>query len=243
MAPMDNKTHAPADWIAAFAQHRQVHDDGTHCPTDEMIYQAVSGELAPEQRGRIVSHTAQCGACALSWRVAAALTDAAAVTSVQPQQDDASSSLGRWLLGWLPPIPVWAPAAMAALVLGLGALWWVEDDGLAPPDASGVMRGAGQAQPQIVLPPDTIVSIRSPEVSWQSQADATVYSLRVFNKQAQLLLEVKGIQDSRYRFSAAELAALAATPDLSLLVTGETESGIELHSAIQSITLQTEGVH
>lgn|GEM_PF-6799839 len=46
------------------------------CPQAERIFDAASGALGPGETADIIDHITTCGACAESWRVAAALAPA-----------------------------------------------------------------------------------------------------------------------------------------------------------------------
>jgi hypothetical protein len=106
----------------AFAAVAETAVPGEDCPEPEMLWDAVRGELPPEELKEVVDHTARCAVCAESWRLAVELTSETGVadvgedaetTSVLPAREvDEDGFWSSWL-------------QVAALVAVLAGAGWV----------------------------------------------------------------------------------------------------------------------
>ena len=90
----------------AFAE--DAAESGTDCPPSARIWEAVNGELDPDDAALVVDHVASCGACAEAWRIARELKDAQAPAVVIPFTPKRRASI---------VLPLLAAAATIALAV------------------------------------------------------------------------------------------------------------------------------
>ncbi|MCP4658655.1 MAG: zf-HC2 domain-containing protein [bacterium] len=85
------------------------------CPPPERIWEALRGELPPDEVREVVDHTSACASCAQDWRLAHALgkrSEEAAATHL--------AAVRRARFGSLRP---WLAAAAAAVLIVVGVRW------------------------------------------------------------------------------------------------------------------------
>jgi len=145
--------------------------DGQECPSDAEIFEAVTQGVDIEHRRSIVEHTAICGACAQSWRIAAEIERA------RPgiiQADD------QFQARWRRPVP-WAVAAAAVSIMAIGVVWMLPqiDPGTPPPGDVSVLRGNDVEGFGINAPDEVTISGEPPVLSWQAVDNAREYHVRI----------------------------------------------------------------
>lgn len=185
---------------AAFATPVPAAWAGT-CPDPDRIWEAVRGELPPEEVREIVDHVAVCASCAEDWRIAVAFEKESARQDKVPV---------------VRPFPVrrfqpWIAAAAAALVLtvvGVIKPW--------KPDPDPGYRGAGSAIHSLAgetRPSQSFV------LSWTPVEGAESYDLLVTTAELQTVADPKGLATAQYQVPASALAALPPAARLHWRVT------------------------
>lgn len=167
------------------------------CPEPDRIWQAVRGELPPDEVRDVVDHVALCASCAEDWRIA-----------VEFEKQNAAV---------VHPVPVrrfqpWIAAAAAALVLTVGGVYVRETTKPAPAEYRGeetrIRSLAGETLPRqaFVLP-------------WTPVEGAESYDLLVTTAELATVADPKGLTAAQYHVPASALADLADGAQLHWRVT------------------------
>lgn len=116
--------------LAELASHEPQQEP---CPTPEALWTAVSGDADRDQRLEVLEHTIACAHCAEAWRIARAMAEDAATSTVADSAVDNVTPF-RPAAPAVPPRPAphrvnpaWmAVAASLVAALGLGGVgWWI----------------------------------------------------------------------------------------------------------------------
>jgi hypothetical protein len=119
MSLEDTESRELRDAFAAVAETAVPRED---CPEPEMLWDAVQGELPPDELKEVVDHTARCAVCAESWRLAVELTGETGVAEVGDDTETTNDLAARevdddgFWGSWL---------QVAALVVVLAGAGWV----------------------------------------------------------------------------------------------------------------------
>lgn len=179
-------SRGPQDNASAAADNTPARD----CPSAETIWDAMTLELAPEQRRSVISHTALCADCAMVWQAALGVTQAkeAATTPSNAPANEPSSGWLQSLLG-----PLLKPSAAGPVFGGVAALLvafvWLnqspEMPALDAPAASGILRGAEGPGPSL----QTHAPRLSPgdRLGWDAVADAEGYRITLMDSSGSTL--------------------------------------------------------
>jgi hypothetical protein len=183
----------------AFASLAERAGDAPSAPASSRAYEALHGELSPEERRALVAQLVTDPQAAEAWRLARELPPV-------PAAARAGSSSRR---------PWWTLAAALAAFALLGVLW-TERAPQGPPvyrgqEAEIVRSTLGQAP----------VSRAEPVLTWSAVPGAR-YRVVVMTPELDRLEEADGLTEPRFRLSSALLARLA--PGASFLWQVEVEA-------------------
>jgi hypothetical protein len=201
------------------------HDDGRHCPGDEAIHDAVTGTASIEQRRRIVDHTAVCGACSQSWRLALELERAQpGVTVMEARPRQAPQRAVNWIM-----------AAAAAIVAAIGIVWLLPqfDPGIPPPSGSSVLRGNEQRTFELQGPKEFRLDEASLTLSWEPVEGAREYRVRIVNE-ALVGLHAETVDEARLTLSSKVLEQTVDGQTIFWFVQAEMSDGSVLRSETAS---------
>jgi len=174
----------------------------TSCLEPDRIWEAVRGELPPEEIREIVDHVALCASCAEDWRIAMAFEKES-----QSQRKDV-----------VLPFPArrfqsWIAAAAAVLVLSVGGLLYQQTQKINPEPER--YRGTG---------PKTVAEQTCPRqacvLTWPPAEGAESYEILVSNSaELTTVADPKGLTSARYQVPASALAGLPSGTRLQCTVT------------------------
>jgi hypothetical protein len=176
------------------------------CPEPDRIWEAVRGELPPDEVREIVDHVAVCASCAEDWRIAVAFEKEA-----EARQKDT---------GEVRPFPSrfqpWIAAAAAALVLTVGGLYVRQT---VKPDPTAAEYRGGESRVESLVPPGGILPRQSFILAWKPVPGAESYDLFVTTTELDTVADPKGLTTTTYQVPAS---ALAGVPDGAQLHWGVT---------------------
>jgi hypothetical protein len=192
------------------------------CPEPDHIWQAVRGELPPEEVRNIVDHVAVCASCAEDWRIAVAFEKES-----QAQQEEAvvySFPTRRF--------QPWIAAAAAALVLTVGGVYFRQTQ---KPVQTAEYRGekteirslAGETRP-----------LQAFALSWTPVAGAESYDLLVTTAELDTVADPKGLTTTQYQVPATALVDLPAAAQLHWRVTAVFPDGSRKQSQTFTTALE-----
>lgn len=168
------------------------------CPDPDRIWEAVRGELPPEEIRDIVDHVAVCASCAEDWRIAKEFEkESQAVVHPFP----------------VPRFQPWIAAAAAALVLTVGGVAVFRQ---APKPAE--YRG-GETAVEALVPPDAVLPRQSFVLAWKPVPGAESYDLLVSTGELDTIASPKGLTTTEYQVPADALANLPAATPIHWMVT------------------------
>ncbi|HVG09631.1 MAG TPA: zf-HC2 domain-containing protein [Thermoanaerobaculia bacterium] len=165
------------------------------CPEPDRIWEAVRGELPPEEVREIVDHVAICASCAEDWRVAVAFEKEAAAQ--QGNEDVVRPLPARRFQPWI-------AAAAAALVLTVGGVYFQQPQKPVPE-----YRG-GESKVESLVPPGGILPRQSFVLAWKPVPGAESYDLLVTTTELDSVVNLKNLTTTRYQVPADALANLPA---------------------------------
>lgn len=184
----------------------------TSCPEPDRIWEAVRGELPPDEIREIVDHVALCASCAEDWRIAMAFEKES-----RNQREDV-----------VRPFPAvrrfqtWIAAAAAALVLTVGGLLYQQTQKVAP--EAGYRGGASRT--------GTVAEQTCPRqacvLTWTPVAGAESYEVLVSNRaELTTVADPEGLTSTQYQVPASALAGLPSGTSLQCIVTAVFPDGRE----------------
>jgi hypothetical protein len=169
------------------------------CPEPDRIWEAVRGELPPEEVREIVDHVAVCASCAEDWRIAVAFEkESQAVVYPFPARR----------------FQPWIAAAAAALVMTVGGVYVRQQT--QKPTVTAEYRGekieirslAGETRPR-----------QSFALAWTLVEGAESYDLVVTTAELDTVADPKGLTTTQYQVPASALEGLPAAAQLHWRVT------------------------
>ena len=174
------------------------------CPEPDRIWQAVRGELPPEEIREIVDHVAVCASCAEDWRIAMEFEK----ESIALQEKEA-------VVHPFPPrrFQPWIAAAAAALVLTVSGVYVRET---VKPDPNAGYRGEEsriESRTPASLPRQSFV------LQWSPLPDAESYDLLVTTAELDTIADPKGLTTPQCQVPESALANLPAAAQLHWRVT------------------------
>ncbi len=193
------------------------------CPDDSRLFDAASGRLASNQVREVVLHTAHCGQCAQSWRVALELQRARGNVGRKPFR--------------LRPVPV-AWAAAAAIMLGLGVISMLPqfDPGTPAPGDRSIVRGIGVQTVDLLVPERAVLLADGFHLRWSEVPVASEYRVRVMD--ANLVEVFSGTTlETGIVLSRHDLEHLSDGDELYWYVIARLDDGSELRSVTRTAIL------
>lgn len=204
---------------AAWRSDPHPYADGEYCPDPGQIYDAVCGGLSARRRRRMVRHLGLCGACGQVWRAAEALR------RERPVPAASRRSAG------LPPLPVLATAALAALAVAVG-VWQLAPrlgvPGAGPGDTT-TLRGSADSSLDLLVPDGQQLPRDAFWLSWETVPEAVNYRLRVTGQNLELIYAA-ATESGNLKLPAGRLEALREGDPLFWYVVAELEDGRQLRS-------------
>lgn len=191
------------------------------CPEPDRIWEAVRGELPPDEVREIVDHVAMCSSCAEDWRIAVAFEEEA--RSVEPVV--VPSNVIRPAASRFRP---WMAAAAAALVVTVAGIQMQMSPGKPPVYRSG-NGSAVEAITTASAPRESFV------LAWKPVAGAESYELLVTTSELVTVANPKHLTASEHQVPEGALAGLPGGARLLWTVTAVFPDG----SRRQSRTLTT----
>lgn len=206
---------------AAFTTPDPTSQSLAGCPEPDRIWEAVRGELPPEEIRDIVDHVAVCASCAEDWRIA-----------VEFEKESAR----RENTAVVRPFPArrfqpWIAAAAAAVVLTVGGVYVRQITRPVPAEYRGeeteIRSLAGEARPR-----------QGFLLSWTPVEGAESYDLLVTTAELATVADPKGLTAAQYHVPASVLADLPAGAQLHWRVTAVFPDGGRRQSPTFTTALQ-----
>lgn len=193
---------------AAFTAPTSEPSNSANCPEPDLIWEAVRGELPPDEIRDIVDHVAVCASCAEDWRIAAAFEK-------ESQSRDEKG-------GTVHPFPVrrfqpWVAAAAAAIVLTVAGVYFQPPQ---KPESAVPYRGE-QSKIEALVPPGEVLPRQSFILAWKPVPDAESYDLLVTTIEFDTVAAPKGLTETKCQIAPS---ALASVPD-----------GAQLHWSVTAV--------
>lgn len=180
-----------------FASARNIVAEAGLCPDPSAIWDSAAESLTGDQNESLLRHTAACGACAASWRLAREMLSEE-LPQVQDDEGRRRKVVSRpWWLGL-------AAAAVLVLAVSFVALQQFRPLGPSEPLYRTTPGGglATEIAPAAPLPRDDVT------LRWSGAPDGTTYDLRVTTDRLAPLHRAFGIQQPEYRIPESDLADL-----------------------------------
>lgn len=176
------------------------------CPEPDRIWEAVRGELPPEEVREVVDHVAVCASCAEDWRIAVAFEKESELKSQERE-----AVVRRFPVRQFQP---WLAAAAAALVLTVGGVVYQQTQEVAP---KAGYRGTGsktEAVAEQTCPRQACV------LTWKPVEGAESYEILVSNSaELTTVADPKGLTTTQYQVPASALAGFPSGTRLQCIVT------------------------
>lgn len=206
----------------AFAAPAEASWKPAGCPEPDRIWEAVRGELPPDEVRDIVEHVAACSSCAEDWRIA--MTFEEETRRAEQPGDDA-----RGLRPAASRFRPWMAAAAAALVLTVVGIQ------LRPVKPPVYRSGEGAA---VVTLDKASASRESFVLAWKPVEDAESYELLVTTTDLRTIADPKGLTATQYPIPESALADLSSGTPLHWRVTVVFPDGSRRQSATATTTLE-----
>lgn len=198
------------------------------CPEPDRIWEAVRGELPPDEVREIVGHVAACSSCAEDWRIAMAFEEESRASETAATDKTPSNVIRPSVSRFRP----WLAAAAAALVLTVAGIQLRPDR----PDAT-YRGGDGTA----VIPETASASRESFVLGWKPVAGAESYELLLMMNTSDnfvIVANPKELTATEYQVPASALAGIPDGARLSWVVTAVFPDGSRQQSPAVTTTLE-----
>lgn len=196
---------------AAFTAPSEAISVAAGCPEPDRIWEALRGELPPEEIREVVDHVALCASCAEDWRIAMAFEK----ESRNQQENVVPFPAPRRFQTWI-------AAAAAVLVLSVGGLLYQQTQKVAP---EAGYRGTGpktEAVAEQTCPRQACV------LTWKPVEGAESYEVLVSTRaELATVADPKDLTTTRYQVPASALAGLPSGTTLQCIVTAVFPDGRE----------------
>lgn len=192
-------------WQALFRTAGSPVEGGIACPPAEVLWSGLREELRPREARAVVSHIAECPACAEEWRLGMAMRP------VPVSSDPPSGVPWRW-------VGVAATAAAALLAVSVAFLGG-RFERLDPAD--DVYRG----HPNRLEASDLRCAPSSCELSWEAGPPGSRYDLRLLDREYDEVVSVHGLEASSYVVPSDRFAGLGSGSRLWWQVTARFPDG------------------
>ncbi len=180
-----------------------------NCPPAEKIWEALRGELPPDQVREVVDHTSGCASCAADWRLAHALEKQSGDAIAVPEAAAVRRARFRTLQPWLA-----AAAAVAVIVVGVRWSEW------GVPGQEPVLRdGTEQTAMAIrsLIPEEQALSRQHCLLRWSGPEDA-YYRIEVSTEQLEIIATEQDLRTREYLVPESSLARYPNATKLLWLV-------------------------
>lgn len=213
----------------AFAEPEAPALQPAGCPEPDLIWEAVRGELPPEEVREIVDHVAVCSPCAEDWRIAKAFEEESRTLETAETADaadiaEAPSNVIRPSFSRFRP---WLAAAAAALVLTVAGIQ------LRP--EKPVYRGDDGAVVTLATPS---ASRESFVLAWEPAAGAESYELLVSTPDLATVDHPTGLTATQHRVPESRLSSIPSGTRIRWLVTAVYPDGSKTPSPAAATTLE-----
>lgn len=207
-----------------FASARNVAADAAACPDASLIWDSAAETLTGDDNESLLRHTAGCGACAASWRLAREMLNEGLPGEASAETIEASSRFATGRRRGAGPGPWWfGLAAAAVLVLAVSFVVVQESQPVAPTEPIyRTTPGGGlsaEVDPATPAPRDAMV------LRWSGAPDGTTYDLRVTTDRLAPLHRAFGIEQAEYRIPENALADVPSGAVILWTVTAHLPDG------------------
>lgn len=204
--------------------------DPDDCPSPETIWEAVRGELPPDEIRAVVEHTATCPACAEDWRIAAAFEEELRALRSETEEAAAPQPAIAWRRMWIA-----AAAALVLTVLGLQTRSWLGEN--QPP----AYRNEGSTAIRTLVPEGAALPRQAFDLKWSPVPGALSYDLLVSTETLQTVADARGLTAPQYRIPESALADLSSGTKLYWHVEAALPEGGRVASRTFSVALDSVG--
>lgn len=182
------------------------------CPEPDRIWEAVRGELPPEEIREVVDHAALCASCAEDWRIAVAFEKES-----RNQQENVVLPFRT-----ARRFQTWIAAAAAVLVLSVGGLFYQQTQKVNP---KPVNRGTGPSTGTVA---EQTCPRQACVLTWPPAEGAESYEILVSNSaELTTVADPKGLTTTQYQVPVSALAGLPSGTRLQCTVTAVFPDGRE----------------
>jgi len=195
-----------------FASACNVAVDAASCPDASLIWDSAAETLGGDENESLLRHTAACGACATSWRLAREmLIDESSRFATTRRR---GAGLRPWWFGL-------AAAAMVVLAVSFVAVRQFQTVGPTEPLYRTTPGGelASEVDPATPLPRDGLV------LGWSGAPDGATYDLRVTTDRLAPLHSAFGVEQAEYLVPESALAGVPSGAVILWTVTAHLPDG------------------
>lgn len=210
---------------SAFAARKQSRGPAD-CPDPGQLFEAASGNLARDQRLKLLDHVAQCAECTEAWRLAMELGARPVESATESESGVSPGSVRR--------VQHWRSAIAASVVLVAGFAMY-----LALPVKVDRPQYRDAAEP---LAPRALVTGSLPRdrfvLKWSPGPAGSTYSVRLSTADLAPLLEQRNIPDPELTVPASALAQVKSGDTLLWQVEAQLAGGRRIPSETNVVILQ-----
>ncbi len=190
------------------------------CPSAELLEAAAQDRCPQDEFTRILDHTVACAACATAWRIARRFRD----------EETASAAPARRA-----PVPAWALAAAAVLVIAIGVIWVPQ---LLGPSPSPVYRSNDVPAIQNEIEDGSVLPRSRVLLRWSSNLEDAVYSVRVSDLDLKTLASADHLEETEFLVPQESLINLASGDVVLWRIEAFHPDGSQASSPVYSIRLE-----
>jgi len=216
-------------WRAAFTAPAIDEPAREDCPSPEILWAAVRGELPPQALREVVDHTAVCAACAEDWRLAVEVNRQAAQVDSVPAHLPGNVIAGRFG-GWR------SLAAAAALAAGLLVAVGIYREAVVPRQPT--YRETQQETVRSLVVAGQALPRQAAVLRWTPLPGATAYDVSVGTEDLRQVASAHGLSAAEYRLPKEALASLPAGAKLLWRVEASFPDGHRVESPTFTTHLQ-----
>lgn len=217
---MIDGSHETDDLRRAFQEHQVGDAPHGGCPPAERLKTAAHDRCRADEFNRILDHTVTCAACATAWRIARQLRD----------EETASAAPVR-----RSPVPAWALAAAAVLVIGIGVIWVPQ---LVGPSRSPVYRSNDVPAIQNEIEDGSVLHRNRALLRWSCNLEDAVYSIRVSDLDLKTLASADHLEETEFLVPREALIDLASGDVVLWRIEAFNPDGSRAASPVYSIRLE-----
>lgn len=200
---------------AAFTAPSEAISVAAGCPEPDRIWEALRGELPPEEIREVVDHVALCASCAEDWRIAMAFEKES-----RNQQEKVVRPFRT-----AKRFQTWIAAAAAVLVLSVGGLFYQQTQQTQKVVPEAGYRGTG---PNLGAVAEQTCPRQACVLTWKPVEGAESYEVLVSTRaELATVADPKDLTTTRYQVPASALAGLPSGTTLQCIVTAVFPDGRE----------------